>query len=86
MGELLGLQWIFGEPAESGAPPSGQRSDGEPLTAPQQLVAFGEVTAIREWAQSLRAEEPRFAYFADAFELSVIELDFGRLELLVADE
>lgn len=86
MGDLLGLQWIFDEPAEPGAPPSVQRPDRETLTELQQLVAFGEVTAIREWAQSLRAKEPRFAYFADAVEQAVIELDFGRLELLVADE
>lgn len=86
LGDLLDLQWVFEESTSAGEKVSLSRPTRDQLVELRQLVAFGEVTAIRDWAQALRAQEPGYAEFADAVEKAVIELDFGRLELLVTDE
>ena len=86
LGDLLDLEWIFDEPEAPSASTNLSRPNAAQLGELGQLMAFGEVTAIREWAQALRTREPHFTPFADAVEQAVIELDFGRLELLVAHE
>lgn len=86
LGDLLDLEWIFDEPATGAMTTALLRPTAAQLGELGQLVAFGEVTAIREWAQALRTREPGFTPFADAVEQAVIELDFGRLELLAAHE
>lgn len=85
LGDLLDLQWLFDVNPSSGLTGSLLRPGDDDIAELRQLVAFGEVTAIREWAQALRGREPRFASFADAVEEAVIEVDFGRLELLVVE-
>lgn len=86
LGDLLELKWIFDEPVAINSSPGLSRPEASQLIELGQLVAFGEVTAIREWAQALRTREPHYSQFADAVEQAVIELDFGRLELLAARE
>ena len=85
LGDLLDLQWIFDSSPSSPLKESLIRPDTRSLSQLRELVAFGEVTAIREWAQALRDRDPLFEEFALAVEQAVMELDFGRLELLAAE-
>jgi signal transduction histidine kinase/CheY-like chemotaxis protein len=85
LGDLLDLRWIF-DPAPS-APVTDPliRPDARSLSQLRELVAFGEITAIREWSRALRDRDPLFEGFSLAVEQAAIELDFGRLELLAAE-
>ena len=74
IGTLLSLQWTFGKPAqEPGGPDVGEGAD---LVAPPaqeievlwQLARIGNMRAIRERADHLRALDPAYAPFAARLE------------------
>jgi CheY-like chemotaxis protein len=83
VGRLLGLRWTDSPPVARGIDtPPGLRPDATELAALRNMVELGEVTAIREWAGTLRQRAPEYSGFADRVEASVADLDFDTLQEL----
>jgi len=83
LGNLLGLTWIRTS-APASAPPSALllRPGSAELVELQEMIEFGELTAIIEWAQRLRHRVPDCAIFADRVEEAATDLDFVTLKNL----
>lgn len=83
LGNLLALRWIRSaapshEPAAAALP----RPGAAELAELQDMIDFGEVTAIVEWAQRLRHRVPECKAFADRLEEAATDLDFVMLRQL----
>jgi len=86
IGQLLGLRWTLSPPVARGLDtPADLRPNREELLALREMVELGEITAIREWARSLRLRTPQFSGFADRVEAAVADLDLDLLETLARE-
>lgn len=83
LGNLLGLSWIrsTGPAIEVTAAPL-LRPGAVELAELKDMIAFGEVTAIVEWAHRLRHRVPECGAFADRVEEAATDLDFSTLNQL----
>jgi signal transduction histidine kinase/CheY-like chemotaxis protein len=83
LGNLLGLTWIRAS-APVSTPPTAPllRPGSAELAELQEMIEFGELTAIVEWAQRLRHRVPECAVFADRVEAAATDLDFVTLNHL----
>jgi hypothetical protein len=79
----LGLTWIRAS-APVSTPPTAPllRPGSAELAELQEMIEFGELTAIVEWAQRLRHRVPECAVFADRVEEAATDLDFVTLNHL----
>jgi len=83
LGNLLGVTWIRASAPATALPsaPSLRPGSAE-LAELQEMIEFGELTAIVEWAQRLRHRVPECAVFADRVEEAATDLDFVTLNHL----
>lgn len=85
IGEFLQLDWI-----KPGVPGPAARDFPRPrvelacseLAEFRQLVAYSDVTGIRDWARRLRQVSPENSEFADRVEVASLDLDLASLETL----
>lgn len=101
IGDLLDLHWSETQVERMAAPPSvageGQHppgaADAAPMVLPDaaqlrslaQMVELGQVTAIQEWVQRLRHEQPQCAAFAAHVLDAVNRLDLQALANLLGE-
>lgn len=84
IGQLLALEWeqtlpIDALPVQQNIPPE-TPIEGQALIELRQMIELGAVSAIMEWAELLKAEQPENAVFFDQVKNAVVRLDFEKLQ------